>query len=55
MKKAFPVDDLARDDRFVRVDISERMPTRAPQADRRNGGGGRLTPNGPMPPMPLVP
>ena len=48
MRKAFPVEDLARDDRFVRVPMIERI------NDPRNGqmsstrrGAGRLTPDRP--------
>ncbi|HEY3141220.1 MAG TPA: DUF455 family protein [Acidimicrobiales bacterium] len=50
MRKSFPVEDLARDDRFVRVPITERMQDgrqvpREAQGSRRNGG--RLTPDRP--------
>ena len=47
MRKSFPVEDLARDDRFVRVPLTARMadPRQVPReaaGSRRNGG--RLTP-----------
>lgn len=47
MRRSFPVEDLARDDRFVRVPLTERMKDarqvpREGQGSRRNGG--RLTP-----------
>ncbi len=51
MRKIFPVDDLARDERFVRVHMAERI------ADGRNArqnesqrGPGRLTPDAPRRP-----
>ncbi|HUW01862.1 MAG TPA: DUF455 family protein [Acidimicrobiales bacterium] len=47
MRKAFPVEDLARDDRFSRVPITERMADPRTVGDRRTGGGGRLTPDRP--------
>jgi uncharacterized ferritin-like protein (DUF455 family) len=45
MRKSFPVEDLARDDRFVRVPMIERIndPRNASQSQRR--GNGRLTPD----------
>jgi uncharacterized ferritin-like protein (DUF455 family) len=55
MRKSFPVEDLARDDRFVRVDFSERI--NDPRNARRpeEGGGarrnlGRMTPDRPEAP-----
>ncbi len=51
MRKSFPVEDLARDDRFVRVPIIERFndPRTARQEDGPKGkrGPGRLTPDRP--------
>jgi uncharacterized ferritin-like protein (DUF455 family) len=52
MRKTFPVEDLARDDRFVRVPMTERMKdARQVPADTTAGGrrrnGGRLTPDRP--------
>jgi uncharacterized ferritin-like protein (DUF455 family) len=51
MRKAFPPDDLARDDRFVRVPMIERMKD-ARTANRNESGGkarqsGRMTPDMP--------
>ena len=47
MRKAFPVEDLARDDRFVRVPLIERIndPRNGPTTNNR--GSGRLTPDRP--------
>src|SRR3954449_5666529 len=49
MRKSFPVEDLARDDRFTRVHMIERMndPRNANQAQAGNArrGNGRLTPD----------
>jgi uncharacterized ferritin-like protein (DUF455 family) len=50
MRRTFPVEDLARDDRFVRVPLTERMKDarqvpREGQGSRRSGG--RLTPDRP--------
>ena len=46
MRKIFPVEDLARDDRFVRVHMAERIADgRNADASRRNAGPGRLTPD----------
>jgi uncharacterized ferritin-like protein (DUF455 family) len=55
MRKSFPVEDLARDDRFVRVDFSERIndPRNARSAQEGGGarrGQGRLTPDRPEAP-----
>jgi uncharacterized ferritin-like protein (DUF455 family) len=50
MRKSFPVEDLARDDRFVRVPMVERFddPRNArPEAAGGRRGGGRLTPDRP--------
>jgi uncharacterized ferritin-like protein (DUF455 family) len=50
MRKSFPVEDLARDDRFVRVPMAERFddPRNArPEAAGGRRGGGRLTPERP--------
>jgi uncharacterized ferritin-like protein (DUF455 family) len=50
MRKSFPVEDLARDDRFVRVPMIERFddPRNArPEAAGGRRGGGRLTPDRP--------
>jgi uncharacterized ferritin-like protein (DUF455 family) len=52
MRKTFPVEDLARDDRFVRVPMTERMkdarqvPADTSASGRRRNGG-RLTPDRP--------
>jgi uncharacterized ferritin-like protein (DUF455 family) len=51
MRKTFPVEDLARDERFIRVPMTERMkdarqvPSDVSGGRRRNGG--RLTPDRP--------
>jgi uncharacterized ferritin-like protein (DUF455 family) len=50
MRKSFPVEDLARDDRFVRVPMIERFDdprNAAPEAAGGRRGGGRLTPDRP--------
>jgi uncharacterized ferritin-like protein (DUF455 family) len=51
MRKSFPVEDLARDDRFVQVPLTERMKdARQVPADTSGGrrrNGGRLTPDRP--------
>jgi hypothetical protein len=51
MRKSFPVEDLARDDRFVRVPMIERFndPRTARQEEGPKGkrGPGRLTPDRP--------
>ena len=50
MRKTFPVDDLARDERFVRVSFMERIndPRNTGREDRAGGGRrGRLTPDRP--------
>jgi uncharacterized ferritin-like protein (DUF455 family) len=52
MRKSFPVEDLARDDRFVRVQMIERFndPRSARQEETSSGkrkGAGRLTPDRP--------
>ena len=52
MRKSFPVEDLARDDRFVRVPMVERFndPRTARQEEGPKGkksGPGRLTPDRP--------
>jgi uncharacterized ferritin-like protein (DUF455 family) len=55
MRKSFPVEDLARDGRFVRVDFSERInDPRIGRSDDGSGGGrrglGRMTPDRPEAP-----
>ena len=51
MRKSFPVEDLARDDRFVRVPIMERLndprTARVEQTSKGKRGPGRLTPDRP--------
>jgi uncharacterized ferritin-like protein (DUF455 family) len=52
MRKSFPVEDLARDDRFVRVSMLDRMmdPRNSDAAQASSGarkGAGRLTPDRP--------
>jgi uncharacterized ferritin-like protein (DUF455 family) len=52
MRKSFPVEDLARDDRFVRVDMMERAmdprnSTQAAAGSSSRRGPGRLTPDRP--------
>jgi uncharacterized ferritin-like protein (DUF455 family) len=53
MRKIFPVEDLARDDRFVRVPITARLqdgrqvPRSAPDGKPSRRSGGRLTPDRP--------
>ena len=44
MRKIFPVDDLARDERFVRVHMAERIADGRNAANGRERGPGRLTP-----------
>ena len=47
MRKAFPVEDLARDDRFVRVDIQERISDPRSVKNSRMRTQARLTPDRP--------
>lgn len=48
MRKSFPVEDLARDDRFVRVPITARLQDgRQVPRDKGRRSGGRLTPERP--------
>jgi uncharacterized ferritin-like protein (DUF455 family) len=51
MRKSFPVEDLARDDRFVRVPMAERFndprTSRTDGPSGKRGGPGRLTPDRP--------
>ncbi|MBA2279678.1 MAG: DUF455 family protein [Acidimicrobiia bacterium] len=44
MRKIFPVEELARDDRFVRVHMAERIADGRNATNTRGGGPGRLTP-----------
>ena len=47
MRKAFPVEDLARDDRFVRVDIQDRISDPRSVKNSRMRTQARLTPDRP--------
>src|SRR5262245_27897213 len=55
MRKSFPADDLARDDRFVRVPLTERFQDPRPQSrpedtEKDKRGRARLTPDRPEAP-----
>ena len=49
MRKTLPVEDLARDERFVRVELQERFddPRPRPGAGENRGKKNRLTPDRP--------
>ena len=56
MRKSFPVEELARDPRFVRVEMRERLadPRPRPMAAEGKKNNNRLTPARPTRPTPHV-